>query len=223
MATSINQSAPIALVTAVAAYCCWPYVGGLGPSSGHGTGTKPEITPALLTPAVEPVAERDPFHLPKKAPAPVAAVQKPDKPPAAPVTVSASDLTSGLVLNATYVRGGHRLAFINGQAYAEGESLTGPNFKTPCVVGKVYPHKILLEHLGQQAELTYSNTDAKAGSSPQAGPHGTPAKPEKTRTRIVADDRARDGPPAEKSVDSEELTTDPNPGQADDQHTTVDH
>lgn len=225
MAAQIHRSAPIAIVTVVAAYCCWPYAGSPAREAAPRADSRVEITPALLAPAVEPASERDPFRLPNTVSSQVKPAEKPDKAAPSPTAaapaahaMTAAELTGGLVLNATCIRGQHRIAFINGRAYAEGEPLSGESAGTPpCTVAQVYPDKVLLRYLGRQVELTYSNVEARAG------PRSPAAKPDNARARLAGRSAPPKGTPPARHPKPDESTTDPEPSDADDQHTAVDH
>jgi hypothetical protein len=61
MALPLAKMAPTAVVICAVGYCCWPYMGGSTATPAEAPNRLPAISAALLSPAIEPAPERDPF------------------------------------------------------------------------------------------------------------------------------------------------------------------
>ena len=188
----LGKVTPIALLLGMVGYCCWPYLAGLGiGTAAEGRGKLPEVTAAMLRPALGAPAARDPFALPQAARAAVTA--KPLAGPAVKAADTGADtakLLGRLALHATYIHGQRRVAVINGEVYAEGEPLRADGATAaPFVVGSICPHKVLLRHLDETVELCYSDKNPAAGQARPAGAGG--AGRGKTKQQI----RGRRGDP----------------------------
>ncbi|MHC4398927.1 MAG: hypothetical protein ACYTG0_04530 [Planctomycetota bacterium] len=174
MSELARKFAPIGMVAAMVAWCCWPYLD----DSGDGLvleepSTLPEITATMLAPPTPAVAERDPFrpaHLavdeppPEELP-PDALPDVEPLPQADPLEVAA-----GMPLEATCVQGDRRIAMIGGRVYEEGEPLAMSDVVTePCYITRIYPHKVRILHLGRVVELTYGDPTISDGSAQPEG------------------------------------------------------
>jgi hypothetical protein len=174
----LKKLAPTLMVLAVAGYCCWSD-GEAGPPAKSKEASKPALAAALLTPAAAPAPERDPFYTgvgevlddktaKKTAPPPLPKSRREPSPSARDELVK---ITSGLVLKATFVFAGRRVALINDRFYAEGDAI--PFSKTLAVtIAQVEPNKVVLRHAGQTTEIKYP--DRPTPAPPEAG---RPANP----------------------------------------------
>ena len=72
------------------------------------------------------------------------------------------DALKGLVLNGTFVSNRQRVAVINSELYAEGQTVRPVDAKAKSfVVSKISQHKVVLQLGAQSAELSYLNPPAK--------------------------------------------------------------
>ena len=63
MSVAIEKYAPTAIIMALAAWCCWPYLSEPGGAAGpKEDGKLLKISNSLLSPAIKPVCRRDPFR-----------------------------------------------------------------------------------------------------------------------------------------------------------------
>ncbi len=63
MTVDVARVVPTGLVVTVIGYCVWPYLAGSTPASDAPPAAKPpEISVAMLAPAIPPLPKRDPFH-----------------------------------------------------------------------------------------------------------------------------------------------------------------
>jgi hypothetical protein len=195
MALPLARIAPTAVVICAVGYCCWPYMGGSTATPAEAPNKLPEISAALLSPAIEPAPDRDPFGATSQAqmdtpeddkPAKAAVGQHGAAPRTGPDSASGAGGTapagkghdptkdlanalSGLALNATYIQGDRRIAVINGRPYAQGESLSVSNSTSdPYIVAQIHPYKVLFACQGESAELTYPDPARPPSPSQQA-------------------------------------------------------
>lgn len=173
MPPQIVKFAPTAIVAALAAWCCWPYLGGAEPAGGASQQSSfTKINASLLAPSIAGASGRDPFQPPSPEEAAVAESEESEKAAekatvrdASPAEEEGADRPANFVLDATCIRGNRRLALINGQLCAPGEALTAARPATvPYVVRQISPHKVLIEHRGEILELTYRNPPQKTRS-----------------------------------------------------------
>jgi hypothetical protein len=169
MSRTIGKMAPTATVIALVAWCCWSHLEGPGPVAGIQRGSDlPRITSALLSPAIEPAPDRDPFR-PLVADKVVASQATVPVPPAlnqngATAQGGRADVLSNLVLGGTYIQGDRRLALINDQVYEQGEPLAiSASITEPCIVTQISAEKVLILHRGRTMELKYPDLALKAG------------------------------------------------------------
>jgi hypothetical protein len=197
MAISVGRLAPRAIVLAVVGYCVWPSASALfSQPETKPPETLPDITAAMLSPALSPSPTRDPFggaavvpwlaaKQPGAAAGKTAGKGGPAKPPVSAAGKTAgksphsgsaktpdkpADPLGGLALDATCIVGDRRLAMINGRMYAVQETLrTGNSATPPYKVVDVLPYKVVLERDGKTLELTYSDIASHAASSASVG------------------------------------------------------
>jgi len=166
MSQAIGKLAPTAIVAAVVAWCCWPYL--REPTSGAGVeedGNLPQIARSLLSPAIKPASSRDPFQpLDTKK-----TVSTRSQQPTAPGTTQevptpkedTTDILNSLALDATYIQGNRRVALINGRVCVQGEPLaisdSAPlsQVAEPWIVTQISAHKVLIQRRGRTVELRY--------------------------------------------------------------------
>ncbi|MBU4273157.1 MAG: hypothetical protein KKE86_05565 [Planctomycetes bacterium] len=153
----LDKVIPRALALAVVGYCLWPSMMAFNSKPKTKSPDKPpELSAALLSPAMPPTPTRDPFEQNTATPASAlkkviqpatkaAAVKGPQKPAgAADPTVKTArraaaasrdramptgkgaNHSGGLTLEATCIVGDRRLAVINGRLYAPKETLSLP-------------------------------------------------------------------------------------------------
>jgi hypothetical protein len=180
--------APLIIVLALAAYCCWSESHDPVVAAPKETAAKIELTPALLSPASTPVPTRDPFPA-VSAKTKVLAVAPPGK--ESLVKIDMAKDTSHLILRATFIHGDRRMAMINSKFYGEGDTLInspepdsksrpGKNkapipiipFNTVKTVGQAYQvaevleDRVVLKHGEQTVELKFLHADRKANIAP---------------------------------------------------------
>lgn len=190
MAMSVNKMAPSAIMIAAVGYCCWPYLH--QPDVRPVTASKEvskahEIPLELLTPDVGAAQPRDPFDLkaklekdsksglvaakkkgeeglnPESAVAIAAREEAARKSAAEKAAKELREALDGLELNGTYVSSRQRVAVINSQLYAEGQTVRPANAKAKSfVVSQISQHKVVLKLEAQTAELSYHNPPVKA-------------------------------------------------------------
>ncbi len=179
----IEKLMPLIVVMTVAVYLSWPAIAALMPgsesaskkpeaSAKQGKGgkkkeekaPKKEITAAMLSLDISPKVKRQPF-MPFGAMETAAdSVKKPGDKSPAPTSLDNLDNT-GLVLNATCIIGGTRLALINHQVYQEKEMIRQPIENAPqLIVTDIFPHKVILTCHGRQLQLCYLDTAGKPAS-----------------------------------------------------------
>ena len=170
MPPQIAKFAPTAIVAALAAWCCWPYLGGVEPAGGTSQQSSfTKINSSSLVPSIAGASGRDPFQPPPPEEPALAESEESEETAekatvrgASPPEEDGADRPADLVLDATWIRGNRRLALINGQLCAPGEALTATRPATiPYVVRQISPHKVLIEHRGEMLELTYRNPPQK--------------------------------------------------------------
>jgi hypothetical protein len=185
----IAKMAPTLITIAFAAWICWPHLSDPAPGiPTSGEGALPRIAPAMLDPAMPPAVDRDPFHSSAadnartaktrsdakrqtisaaSQPASMAAVSPEPKPAATPEQVLA-EIVHSLVLHATYVRGDKRLALIGDRLYEPGQELQlARELAAPCVVASITADRVVIEHVGHTAEISYRGL---AFNAPADGP-----------------------------------------------------
>ena len=123
MDVRVSKMVPTLIVTAAVSYCCWPHWVGTATGAVKGRAAMPEIAATVLKPPPPPDPPRNLF-----APDGIASVSetpklKPAAKAVAPVHEDPAKLLNGLSLKAIWVRGGRRLALINGRLYAPGDAL----------------------------------------------------------------------------------------------------
>lgn len=163
MNADVARYVPMGLVIAVIGYCLWPYLAGPSQAFNAEPAAKPpEITKAMLAGADVPPPARDPFH-PADAigatRATASAVASQGVGARTAVTKNRSaDPFQGLVLEATCISAGLRLATINGRVYHQRETMRPAAVGSPsCVLAQVLPDRVVLEAKGKTHELKYSN------------------------------------------------------------------
>ena len=128
----------------------------------------------LLSPAIEPAQDRDPFReLAPQIAAGETDAAKAGKKEAEREAAELKGATNELALAGTFIHGKRRLALINGNFYSEGESLQPMRGAGQYVVAEITSDKVLLDRLGQTLVLQYSTTSVKA-ASPSSEPPGSP-------------------------------------------------
>jgi hypothetical protein len=184
MSARLKRHAPVLIVLAILGYLCWPYLGSATDAHANQANKGPEIAAASLSPHVETAFNRDPFkgpgaHLVHAPPVTNHALGKPASKPALSSTES-TDLLNGLALNATFLRGSHRSALINGALYAEGDQVKlAAATPAPVKIARVLPDKVLLQCADQTLELTYASRPSKTQGPPHSEPAPTKSKPRK--------------------------------------------
>ncbi|MFH1924471.1 MAG: hypothetical protein ABIP48_31860, partial [Planctomycetota bacterium] len=142
MAALIGKLAPAAIVAAVVAWCCWPYLNPVKPlAGGQGSDDLPSVADLLLQPAIVSASGRDPFqplHVPEPTTARVdlVSIEEPTTPD--PLPEEPVDILGSLRLDATFIHGDRRLALINGRICARGESLPVLGAAVdPCTIARI--------------------------------------------------------------------------------------
>ena len=157
----IEKLAPTGVVVALVGLCCWPHLTDSEVRLDmQQENDLPQVTQSLLSPDILPAPDRDPFRDMRINS--TGGMQEQLATTAGPGTGGGSseiDIAaelSKLVLNATYVRGDRRVALINGELYALGETLDGsPSGSQTFIVMQISLHKVLLKRQGQTVELSY--------------------------------------------------------------------
>ena len=171
MSTTIGKLAPIAIVAAVVAWCCYPYLDKpASEASLQQEGNLPRIIRSLLSPIIEPASDRDPFKpreerntdsTQSEQPATAATAETP--------SLSKEDILeilSNLVLDATFIQGNRRMALINGRVCEQGEPLAiSGSITEPCIVTQISAHSVLIQYGDRTVELKYRNAVASANPS----------------------------------------------------------
>ncbi|MCD4726847.1 MAG: hypothetical protein K8R46_04250 [Pirellulales bacterium] len=204
----LDKVIPRTLALAVVGYCLWPSTMAFF-STPKTTSPKklPELSAALLSPAMPLAPTRDPFEentatlasALKKVIQPVtkaATVKRPRKPTVkterrvastsrgqGKPTGKGANHSGGLTLEATCIVGDRRLAIINGRLYAPKETLSLPGLSaTPYEVINVLPYKVVLKCGENSMELTYPNVASKSAS---AGKKSSGKKPQSASKRAT--------------------------------------
>lgn len=171
MSTTIGNLLPMAVVAAVVAWCCYPYLDEPGSDAGfQQEADPPRIVGALLSPVIGPASDRDPFKpwvangtdsTGNEQPATAALAGK-----SPPRKEDAFDVSSNLMLAATYIQGNRRVALINGQVCEPGDTLriSGP-MTEPCTVTRVFADRVMIRHRNQIVELKYRDLIGKTKPS----------------------------------------------------------
>ena len=168
MSAKLSKIAPIAVVSGILGYLCWPYFDDPAADKKSKTSAKTEALASLLSPAPAGDVRADIFEIPQ-AIGPSAAKKMPtagNKTSAANRATTANrriDDFKNFALTGTYVAGDNRYAVINGTLYAEGEQVTatGRGAKSaPSMykVARVEIDKVVLSCEGQTKELHYADT-----------------------------------------------------------------
>ncbi len=185
MEVQCDKIVPRLIVFALAAYCLWPTVSDMmWPQQSKPRKKPPELSAALLSPALSPPPLRNPFVrgnaradavLPESAIAAgggetaelaaVAEAQKAARPPA---------------LEATCIVENERLAVIGGRLYAPRDHISLPGrLERTYEVVSVEPYKVVLTSGEETLELTYCDAGAKLPAAASESGRKRPA-PSKT-------------------------------------------
>lgn len=176
MSTAIGNLLPSAVVAAVVAWCCYPYLDEPGSDAGfQQEAGPPQIVGALLSPVIESASDRDPFKPRGENGTDSAGNEQPGiaalagKSP--PRKEDAFDVSSNLMLAATYIQGNRRVALINGQVCEPGDTLriSGP-ITEPCTVTRIFADTVVLLHRNQIVELKYRDSIGKTKPSKPSEP-----------------------------------------------------
>jgi hypothetical protein len=176
MSERIGKIVPTAIVAAVLAYLCWPYVNeSTGAAEEKKENKLPVISQALLSPPAEPAPERDPFRQRGDKKWSAALTGQGTKKAAAPRALADVNPLGSQVLGATYIRGDRRFALISGHIYAEGEQLKGQSsLVSPLTVARIFPDKVLLRRDGETLELKYAAAPPRSADSAAPPKGGSP-------------------------------------------------
>ncbi len=178
MSSMLAKMAPTAVVAVLVVWCCWPYLEAPRQDQAlQHDDDSPRIAGSLLSPAVEPAPDRDPFQPPPTKQPPLTkqeepvAIPRPAEPPAENPQPAEEEETAkpldDLVLRAIYIQGDRRVALINDQVCAQGDLLvTSPTSTDPCVVAEITAERVRLLHRGQTVELKYA--EPASGAKPAA-------------------------------------------------------
>lgn len=175
MSRTLGKMVPTAVVLMLVGWCGWPYLERPRPSTAlHQGGDLPRIAGSLLSAAIEPASDRDPFQPPAaRAPDPLPS-RRPTAPPPhpegprpkAPVEDTSANILAGLALGAIYIQGDRRVALINDRVYAQGERLAiSASAAEPCIVSQISADRVLLLYRGQTVELEYAGQAVKAAAA----------------------------------------------------------
>jgi hypothetical protein len=176
MPPSINKFAPQIIVLAIALYWSWPALKTFvpGPASSvpqveaKKPGSSQDFARAALSPTFAPLASRNPFLASDTKLA--NAGGRFQRGGTGGTAKTAADIRdAGLVLSATCIAGGQRMAIINGKVYKEKEAIQRPGEEAgSCIVLDILPHKVLLSYQGETLQLSYVNgTKRAAGGDPR--------------------------------------------------------
>lgn len=181
MSIPIEKLAPTAIIMAAIAWCCGPYMDGSTSGIGVEDARLPEITEALLSPAINPVCQRDPFQPtcpgdtvseedkgpaeppdkameppPAESPPPRAIYATPTVPTGPTPEVLIAQVLRQITLDATYIQGNRRVAVINGRIFREGDVLARcGSSKEPCTVQRVFRDRVRIQYRGRNTEFGY--------------------------------------------------------------------
>jgi hypothetical protein len=156
MAVSIRKLAPTAVVAAMVSYCCWPHLCGSWRTGKVPEASKlPQIAGSLLSPAIAPAPDRNPFQVHVAEPVVITHDEDPEDAASRGDEPAEWDAAERLVLNGTLVRGDRRFALISGQLYALGEPLRASDSAGSYVIHSIDAGKVVVARPGQTVELQY--------------------------------------------------------------------
>ena len=187
MAITTGTVVRTAVVLGAVGYCAWPGDAASRPAQSD---KLPAVSTAILSPAILPPPQRNPFRTADGAPLVPAGAAAAVSGATSRCARSASkgkaadraaadrqaDPLASLRLDATSICGSQRIAMINGRLYQPGASVAGSDRSAaPLIVQQILSYKVLLCREGRVIELGYADRARRAETARQPG--AAPAAP----------------------------------------------